>query len=72
MKRILVGPFHSRLVIGYYYLQVPLYKNTIRDVGSTELWAAYTVDTVNTVHTVYTLQTALHCLKSSMYAYKHC
>ena len=33
------------------------------------VYAAYTVDTVITV---YTIQTALHCLKSSMYAYKYC
>ena len=49
-------------------------KNTIRDGGSTALYAAYTVDTfdtvdmVYTVYTVYTIQTALHCFNSSIYA----
>ena len=33
------------------------------------LYAAYTVDTVITV---YTIQTALHLLRSSMYANKYC
>ena len=53
-------------------------KNTIRDEDCTALFTAYTVDTVNTVdtvgnvenvYTVYTFETALHCLKSSIYAY---
>ena len=30
-------------------------RNTIRDGGSTALYAAYTVDTVVTVYTVYTV-----------------
>ena len=40
-------------------------KNTIRDVGSTALYTAYTISTT------YTIQTTLHCLNSSMYAYIH-
>ena len=50
-------------------------ENTIRDEGSTVLYAACTVDTDDTVHmvytvdTAYTIQTALHCLNISMYAY---
>ena len=46
-------------------------ENTIRDGGSTTLYAAHTIDMVNTVDmvdtldTVYAIQTALHLLNSS-------
>ena len=32
--------------------------------------AVDTLDTLDTLDTVYTVETALHCLKISMYAYK--
>ena len=39
---------------GYKKRSITERKNTIRDGGSTTLWAVYTVDTVDTVQTVHT------------------
>ena len=60
--------------------RTPKLKNTIRDGGSTSLYAAYTVDTVDTVHmiytvdtvdTVYTIRAALLCLNISILNIKY-
>ena len=57
------GSFHS------------IKKDTIRDGGSTALYAVYAVDmvyTFDTVDTVYNIQTVLHCLYSGMKPYIYC
>ena len=84
-KRRFLATFDIRMV-RYWSKYIYLYlvpagfriKNTNRDAGSTALYIAHTVYTVPTVFTFYivhivnAVQTALHCLKSSMYAYMYC